>query len=176
MSHPNPIQEPPLKKRKPLRLLGEQNSPLRYALWIAGSYFLVSFLWILFSGKLAGLLADDVASLARIESGKGWFFVFVTALLLFFYVRTMVRRIMLPQKSLNQTVLQRTAELESTATTLLAMIDQKDRLLKQTSRQQLFQAAVLKFSQDFFNVPLSEMNIALNGSLRVMGEYLEAHR
>ena len=176
MSHSNPIQEPPLKKRKPLRLLGEQNSPLRYALWIAGSYFLVSFLWILFSGKLAGLLADDVASLARIESGKGWFFVSVTALLLFFYVRTMVRRIMLPQKSLNQTVLQRTAELESTATTLLAMIDQKDRLLKQTSRQQQFQAAVLKFSQDFFNVPLSEMNIALNGSLRVMGEYLEAHR
>ncbi len=176
MSHPNPIQEPPLKKRKAVRLLGEPNNPLRYALWIAGSYFLISFLWVLFSGKLAGFLAADVASLARIESFKGWFFVFISSLLLFFYVRSLIARAMLPQKSLNQTVLQRTAELESTAASLLTMIDEKDRLLKQTSRQQLFQAAVLKFSQDFFNVPLSEMNVALTGALKVMGEYLEAHR
>ncbi len=151
-------------------------NPVKYALWVSGAYFLVSFLWILFSSELAGLIATDAASLASIETLKGWFFVAATAVLLFWYIKKLFAKAVLPQKDLGQMVSMRTAELENTAANLIAIMQQKDELLKKTARQQQFQSAVLKLSQEFFNVPLSQMSAALDDSLRVIGEYLDAER
>lgn len=151
-------------------------SPVKYALWISGSYFFVSFFWILFSSKLAGLIASDAATLASIETLKGWFFVTATAALLFWHIKKHFTRAILPQQDLSQMVSIRTAELENTAANLIVIMQQKDELLKQTERQQHFHSAVIKLSQEFFNVPLSQMNAALDDSLSVIGEYLGAER
>ncbi|MEN6469970.1 MAG: response regulator [Clostridiaceae bacterium] len=176
MPQPERSEEMEREKRKSEDSWMDPRSPEKYALWVAGAYFIVSFLWIAFSGNLAGLLAPDVASLTRIESVKGWFFVTITAVLLFIYIRKLLKNALRPQQGLDETVRRRTVELEDAAANLLVIMRQKDKLLEFSTRQQRSQAAVLKLSQDFFNVPVSEMSAALDRSLRVIGEYLDAER
>lgn len=53
---------------------------------IAGCYFVLSSGWILFSDRLIGALIDDPTRLAWIQTAKGWFFVAVSALLLYVLV------------------------------------------------------------------------------------------
>ena len=57
------------------------------SLKIAGIYCVFGLLWILFSDQLLLLLIDDTQSLAQLQTIKGWFFIVVTAVLLFFLVR-----------------------------------------------------------------------------------------
>jgi PAS domain S-box-containing protein len=54
----------------------------RLALRIAGTYFLIATLWIFGSGWLLHRLVRQGAAEALLEEAKGWFFVTVTALLL----------------------------------------------------------------------------------------------
>lgn len=55
-------------------------------------YLVVSVLYITFSSSIAAALAPDVVHLEQIELWKGNIFIAVTALLLFFYTRFMLRR------------------------------------------------------------------------------------
>lgn len=55
------------------------------ALRVAGIYLAVSALWIAFSDRLAVALAEDYASLAWFQTGKGLFFVVSTSVLLYFF-------------------------------------------------------------------------------------------
>jgi PAS domain S-box-containing protein len=57
------------------------------SLKIAGLYSLFGLLWILFSDQILLLFTTDPLVFAKIQTLKGWFFVFVTAVLLFFMVR-----------------------------------------------------------------------------------------
>ncbi|HLF73704.1 MAG TPA: PAS domain S-box protein [Anaerolineales bacterium] len=57
------------------------------ALKIAGLYLLFGGLWILFSDQLAARIASDPGMLARLSLYKGWVYVLVTALLLYWLVR-----------------------------------------------------------------------------------------
>jgi PAS domain S-box-containing protein len=59
----------------------------RDAIKIAGLYLLLGSLWILFSDQLALLLTRDPALLSRISLFKGWGFIIVTALLLYWLIR-----------------------------------------------------------------------------------------
>ncbi len=45
-------------------------------------YLVLGFLWILFSDRFLEQLFDDPATLTRLQTTKGWFYVFVTGLLL----------------------------------------------------------------------------------------------
>lgn len=54
------------------------------ALKIASGYLIIAGLWILFSDRVLGLMIDDVVLMQRLQTVKGWAFVGVTALLLFF--------------------------------------------------------------------------------------------
>ena len=56
------------------------------ALKIALIYVLIGGLWILFSDRLAQLIALDRNMQTTIEIGKGWVYVIVTALLLYFLI------------------------------------------------------------------------------------------
>ncbi len=70
-------------QRQPLPLSSSRYSgPLK----IAGIYLLSGGLWILFSDTLAAGIAADQAMLARISVIKGWGYVIVTALLLFWLI------------------------------------------------------------------------------------------
>ncbi len=64
----------------------ERNIILR-SLKIAGFYSLFGLLWILFSDRLLLLTTGDPLALAKLQTVKGWGFIIVTAILLYFLVR-----------------------------------------------------------------------------------------
>lgn len=55
-------------------------------------YFASGFIWILFSDWLLAKLVSSQATLSHIQTYKGWFFVSLTAVLLFFLVRNEIRK------------------------------------------------------------------------------------
>src|SRR5713226_1491487 len=58
-----------------------------YAFRLALGYFVAAALWILFSGKVAELIAPSEDTLLTIEKWKGWAFVLVTAVALYVVMR-----------------------------------------------------------------------------------------
>ena len=72
-----------LRKLSPDSLSIHLLSPVR----IAGIYLVVGVLWILFSDQIVASMFADPAVLTRVSIYKGWGYVFVTALLLYFLIR-----------------------------------------------------------------------------------------
>jgi signal transduction histidine kinase len=64
----------------------------KIALKITLIYFLIGFLWILFSDQFILSLSGSGNSITVLQTYKGWFFVGVTALLLFFLIRNEIRK------------------------------------------------------------------------------------
>ncbi|MFZ5996035.1 MAG: PAS domain-containing hybrid sensor histidine kinase/response regulator [Nitrospirota bacterium] len=56
----------------------------------AAIYALIGGLWILFSDMLVAALSQDPATLSRLQTFKGWFFVAATALMLYVLIRRSV--------------------------------------------------------------------------------------
>ena len=50
-------------------------------------YLILGFLWILFSDKILGSFIEDHDTLIRVQTYKGWFYVAITALLFYYYLR-----------------------------------------------------------------------------------------
>lgn len=69
---------------------------------IAVIYACVGAAWILFSDELVALLVHDPLLATRLSIAKGWFYVCVTALLLFWLVRRDLRHILTVQDELRQ--------------------------------------------------------------------------
>lgn len=65
----------------------------RIALRIAAAYLVVGVLWILLSDQAVEALFSDPRVLSQAQTYKGWFYVLVTAVLLYFLVRSMARRL-----------------------------------------------------------------------------------
>lgn len=59
----------------------------KIALKIALIYFLIGFLWILFSDQFLLSIGQTENSITTLQTYKGWFFVCITAILLFFLIR-----------------------------------------------------------------------------------------
>jgi len=62
------------------------------ALKITLIYFLVGFLWILFSDRFILSLGGSVDYTTLLQTYKGWLYIFVTAILLFFLIRSEIRK------------------------------------------------------------------------------------
>ena len=76
-----------MKNYSPSAAFSNQNwGPLK----IAGLYLLVGGLWILFSDQLAAQITSDPVLLTRISLYKGWGYVLVTALLLYWLIRRQI--------------------------------------------------------------------------------------
>ena len=60
---------------------------LRAAQRIALTYFIFSALWIFFSDRLLGMLVADTQRMIQLQTYKGWSFVLVTTLLIYFLLR-----------------------------------------------------------------------------------------
>ncbi|NJN97581.1 MAG: PAS domain S-box protein [Anaerolineales bacterium] len=70
------------------RSLSSESAPQNWdALKIAGLYLLTGSLWILFSDQLALMLTRDPVLLNRISLFKGWGYIVVTALLLYWLIQ-----------------------------------------------------------------------------------------
>ena len=54
-------------------------------------YFGLSFLWILLSDKVLLLFSSDPNWLSDIQTYKGWFFVFISSMLIYFLIRSAIR-------------------------------------------------------------------------------------
>ncbi|WP_144415278.1 putative bifunctional diguanylate cyclase/phosphodiesterase [Paenibacillus durus] len=68
-------------------------SPLRGASRIAGIYFIVGCLWILLTDRAVSALTNSAELITTINMIKGWFFVFMTALLIFVLILGTLKRI-----------------------------------------------------------------------------------
>ena len=75
---------------------------------IAGIYFLLGYVWILFSDRMLLTLVEDHAQFVRFQTYKGWVYVLITAVLAFVAVRAHGRRL----NRLMQTVIMQREELE----------------------------------------------------------------
>jgi len=64
----------------------------KIALKITLIYFLIGFLWILFSDQFILSISGSGNSITVLQTYKGWFFVGITALLLFFLIRNEIRK------------------------------------------------------------------------------------
>lgn len=73
-----------MNKNSPSSVSPEQS---RGATQIAGIYLLIGSVWILFSDRLAAGIAPDTAALTSISIYKGWGYVLVTAILLYWLIR-----------------------------------------------------------------------------------------
>lgn len=64
----------------------------KIAIKIALFYFLIGFLWILFSDQFIHSISGSAISTTALQTYKGWFFISVTAVLLFLLVRKEIRK------------------------------------------------------------------------------------
>jgi len=64
----------------------------KIALKITLIYFLIGFLWILFSDQFILSVSGSANSITVLQTYKGWFFVGITAILLFFLIRNEIRK------------------------------------------------------------------------------------
>jgi len=80
-------------------------------------YLVLGSIWILFSDRLAGLLSDNTETLTIISTYKGWFYVIITALILYYLLEKSFSKIELAEAQILQNHQELTAahqELEAT--------------------------------------------------------------
>lgn len=65
-------------------------------------YILFSAMWILFSDAILQYFVKDMSTLSLIQTYKGLFFIFITAVLLFFLIRTQISHNVIMQKKLKE--------------------------------------------------------------------------
>lgn len=64
-----------------------------FAVKIAVAYFILGFLWILSSDHILALMVpDDIEFLTKLQNYKGWFYIAITAVLLYLLIRGELRR------------------------------------------------------------------------------------
>jgi two-component system, cell cycle sensor histidine kinase and response regulator CckA len=66
-----------------IRLQGKPRGPLK----IAAIYLALSILWIIFSDRIVSALFHDPGLITRIQTLKGWFFVVVTACVIYYLLK-----------------------------------------------------------------------------------------
>lgn len=69
------------------------SSPMFLALKSATFYFVVAAIYILISDKLVDSIVSDTHYLTQIQTYKGWGFVFITAVILFFILHKLILRL-----------------------------------------------------------------------------------
>lgn len=73
---------------------------LKFEYGITLAYLLLGGLWILFSDKILTLFTNDPQYLTELQTFKGWFYVIVTALLLFIFITKHLNRLRSIEKEL----------------------------------------------------------------------------
>jgi signal transduction histidine kinase len=81
---------------------------IKFEYRITIAYLCIGFLWILFSDKLLESFVTDYKLLTDIQTYKGSFYVTITALLLYFYVRRHLRRL----KKINEEIIENKEKAE----------------------------------------------------------------
>lgn len=93
------------------------------ALKITAIYATVGCLWILFSDSLAGRLFVDVPTLVKVSTFKGWFYVGITSLMLYFLIQRDMHLIRESESALKESLARAKDEKAKTETILDAIGD-----------------------------------------------------
>lgn len=86
--------------------------PSLEALKVALPYFILGCLWIALSDKLLSYLITDLERFLTFGYYKGWFYVAVTAVLVYLLVADLIRRLKIHQDHLDDLVVERTKDYE----------------------------------------------------------------
>lgn len=70
-----------------------QSQSVRNSLRITSVYLILSALWIFFSDRLLGLLIDNPNLFLQFQTYKGWFFVLITSILLYYLIEKSTYRL-----------------------------------------------------------------------------------
>ncbi len=84
------------------------------ALKIALSYMTIGFLWILFSDQWVSVIFRDIEMIKYVSVIKGWLYVIVTGLFLYFFSKAQFSAILVRNSELEERVRQRTESLTAT--------------------------------------------------------------
>lgn len=109
----------------------EKISPYYEATRISLIYGVIGALWILLSDKLLGLVIKDMDTYIKIATYKGWAYVFITTLLIFFLV---LKRVILLKKFL-KTITYNFEELSANNEELIALEDEIGKQFEELEKQ-----------------------------------------
>ncbi len=93
--------------------MNNKNTLMIRSIKVPGLYLIFGFLWILFSDQLILLIAKDAEDLARMQTYKGWFFVLVTAFLLYLMIRHTLKSLEIIELTLKKSEERLSATLSS---------------------------------------------------------------
>jgi PAS domain S-box-containing protein len=82
-----------------MRKLNEYNRP---AVKVAFYFLIFGFFWILLSDKVLNYLVSDYNVREQMQTFKGWFFIVITALVIYFIVRTQIKMVVKLKNQLNE--------------------------------------------------------------------------
>ncbi|MFO7864770.1 MAG: ATP-binding protein [Salinivirgaceae bacterium] len=119
---------------------------------ITFAYILIGSLWIIFSDKLLNSIIADSTHITEVQTYKGWFYVLITGILLFIFLKKHLKTLRNTEKelekhktNLQQLVLEKTEKLNTTIKQLSssnaeissksAIIDNQNIELKKTLRE-----------------------------------------
>ncbi|MBN1990984.1 MAG: PAS domain S-box protein [Bacteroidales bacterium] len=84
-------------------MLGKiHNKGIVVSVRITGIYIILGLIWIVLSDRLLLLLVSDPDAITRLQSYKGWFFVFATASIFFLFVKQQIKGIARQNKQLEE--------------------------------------------------------------------------
>ena len=175
---------------------------LKFEYRITFAYLIIGSIWIIFSDKLLNSIIGDKNLLTQIQTYKGWFYVVITALLLYLFLKKHLNKLRCTEhelekhrNNLQQLVEEKTKELdaaiEELSTTNEELSDKNDIIneqnfeLKETLQQlkeaqsQLFQAEKMASLGIFTAGVAHEINNPLNyilGGLTGLEDYFAEER
>lgn len=106
-------------------------SPYSEALRISSIYGIIGALWILLSDKLLGKIITDIDTYIKVETYKGWMYVFITMILIYLLV---LKRVILIKKSL-KTIASNFEELSANNEELIALEDELRKQFEELEKQ-----------------------------------------
>lgn len=81
-----------------------RNLHLKPELKISFIYIIVGFIWILASGRITLLITNDIHTINLIETYKGWFFISLTGILIYFLIKKDIKKRNIINKQLKESI------------------------------------------------------------------------
>lgn len=118
---------------------------IRFEYKIALLYLLIGGIWILFSDRFLIYFTKDFEVLIKVQTYKGWFYVFITAIFLFFFSKIHLSRLRQAKKELSehksnleQMVVEKTQKLDSTnqkLNTINKTLNEKNKIINEQNTE-----------------------------------------
>jgi signal transduction histidine kinase len=128
-------------------------------------YLIVGGLWILFSDKLANSMTDDQQLLTMIHMFKGWFYVLITGLLFYFFLKKHLNKLRSTEK-----------ELEDHKNHLQELVDQKTSNLDRILNELQHTNEELNSKNDIINAQNENLKETLRNLKETQAQLLESEK